>query len=459
MNRVFKKNNLAYFFALLIFSFYCSQALAATLTVPTTAYPTIQSAVDTAMAGDTVKVKWGGGTGPNGEYQENVVIHTPINLTCLAKKNKGNAVIDVSNTVTTYLGADFSAGISVETGAPGTVIKGCVVQFAQDCDPTTSPPCNLNSDDGMGIEVRAPDVQLLGVAVHGNQQEGIRIHGVGDNFKVSACQSNANGGAGFRIGEAGFLTTGGTMQKSIAIGNGNNGGAEGFIISCNGCNITNNDSDQNDTDGFYIEGDGNIIKGNSATANNVYGYQILGNNHTISGNRADISGDDCFRIGDINSDGNDNAFTNNIAINCGNDGFDVDCNSLGGTCGNIIGNRAIGVVNEAFDLNFHRDNTIAKNHAELAENQGFRLSDLMGVMFQNNTAVNNGRAGIRSSDGIDNTFYKNISKNNGGDGLRLVNAGEGALIEANKIEKNWQDGIDINREISIGNILHNNSDE
>ena len=43
---------------------------AATLTVPSRDYPTIQSAVDAAEDGDMVKVKKGGGAGPRGEYNE-----------------------------------------------------------------------------------------------------------------------------------------------------------------------------------------------------------------------------------------------------------------------------------------------------------------------------------------------------------------------------------------------------
>lgn len=457
MNRVFKKSCLGYLFAFLFLSSFFSQAMAATLTVPSAVYPTIQSAVDAAMAGDTVKVKWGGGLGDNGEYLENVIIETPINMICPPKKGKGAAVIDVSNTVTNLPGADYSAGIYIEAGGAGTTIKGCTVQFAQFCDLLTTPACPSNGAPGHGIVVDAPGVTLNKVLTHGCQASGVRIYGSGDDFLVKGSASRANGADGFRIGEDLDFADNGIITKSMARGNGNDGGSAGFSIQGNNLEITGNKSEQNDLEGFYVQGNSNLIQGNVTFSNNTYGFQILGNNHTIRGNGAINSGDDCFRVGDLASDGNDNDFLHNAAGACGNDGFNVDCNSLGGTCGDIIGNQVIYAVNEGFDLNFHRDNTIADNRAEGAENQGFRLSNLENVTVRNNIAVNNGRAGFRSSDGFDNTFFRNISRNNGGDGLRLVNTGDGTLIDSNKIEKNWQDGIDINRDVSIGNIIRNNA--
>lgn len=458
VQRSLRENVFTLLVAALLIAFGAAAAPAATLTVPSTAYPTIQSAVDAAAPGDTVKVKWGGGAGPNGEYFENVVIQTPIRLYCPTKKRKGPAVIDVSEKVTTIAGNDYSAGIYVESGGAGTTIDGCTVQFAQFCDAGTTPACPNNEAPGHGIAVNAADVTIMDVLVHGCQASGVRIYGSGDGFAMLNTTSNANGRNGFVVGEDDNRADNGTIKKCKASGNGNDEGGAGFSIQGYNLTVTGNRADQNDYEGFYIRGNGSLIRGNSATANNGHCYYIPGNDLVVEDNKADLCGDDCFRSGNIEvgNDGNDITFRNNTAYNCGNDGFDVDCNESGGSCGDITGNRAVGVVNEAFDLNFHRGNTIANNHAEMAENQGFRVSELDTVMFRNNTAVDNGRAGIRSSDGFDNIFRNNTSRNNGGDGLRLVNDGARALLEGNDIQGNWQDGIDINRDVSTGNVVNDN---
>jgi hypothetical protein len=84
--------------AALILVFLSVQAAqAATIVVPND-QPTIQDAVDAANPGDTVKVKFGKGGGPNGEYKENVYIDKQIKLLCPKDKKGRRAVIDASNT-------------------------------------------------------------------------------------------------------------------------------------------------------------------------------------------------------------------------------------------------------------------------------------------------------------------------------------------------------------------------
>ncbi len=56
-------------------------ARAATLVVPT-GPATITAAVLAASAGDTIIINKGGGTGPNGEYHEEVVVDKTLTIIC-----------------------------------------------------------------------------------------------------------------------------------------------------------------------------------------------------------------------------------------------------------------------------------------------------------------------------------------------------------------------------------------
>ena len=349
----------------------------ATLRVPTD-YPTIQDAVDAAIPGDTVLVFNGGGTGPNGEYQENVVVDKSISLVA-----SPSAVIDVSDKVTTRAGADYSAGITVL--ADGVTVEGFTVKFAHCCDSEDPDPACPNNDTwGVGIDVLAHGFVGVGNTLIGNEDGGIIV--MGDGFHIFRNIALGNLWLGFGVNgdggtiesneatrnvDLGFLITGDgiTLSRNKAVGS-----YCGFLGEVLVSSTVRNNKAVGNCLGFDCdECQGVTFERNQARENSYHGFSVWGlsDNITFSRNKSLRNGGDGFWVG---VDDNVTVVGNTSNNNAG-DGIDVEGSGLVEASFEVTGvvinsnkvkfNEGTGIENDAADADINY-NTVKRNYIDIA---------------------------------------------------------------------------------------------
>jgi len=331
-------------------AFGAGSAAAAIRTVPTAAYPTIQSAVDAAAPGDTVQVKKGGGLGTNGEYRENVVIDKGIRLLCL-----NSAVIDVSGLVTQRGGADYANGVSVVgPGGDGAWVEGCKVKFARACSSATNPACPLNDSPGAGISGNADRVVVrncrlvqnsVGVSLTGDLLAVIATQGIGNTAGIAVTSDHYFvSGNRVRGGSTGIMVRGGGVLRgnkaSVMIGT-------GIVLTGPTCGPATANVVSATLIGMLVNctAAGSEIRNNAAADNSAFGLQVVAtSNATIAWNSSRRN----FMAGIAVSQGANLSIFENVAQGNFGDGILVD--GVGDNVG-LRGNLVKGNAGDGINVN------------------------------------------------------------------------------------------------------------
>lgn len=195
-------------------------------------FPSIQAAVDTAVAGDTILVA-------EGVYEENVRMDKPLTLKSTGSPGK-----------TTVIAADRAAPTLSVTGASGFEVSGLT----------------LTGSASAGLTVRnSHDGRVSGNRAIGNEN-GILIYGSNDNIiEGNSGDSNALYGIYLERSHDNHV------EKNTASRNRDRGI---FLSYSNGNSIVDNDVNLNTWNGITLwESDENVIREN-LTLRNTYGIVI-----------------------------------------------------------------------------------------------------------------------------------------------------------------------------------------
>ena len=235
------------FLAVLLLSAAGRMADAATLNVPTAAYPTIQAAVNATQSGDTVIVADGTYSGPGNRD----IDFGGKSLTVTSQHGAAKTVIDCGGSASTD-GSGNHRGFYLHTGERSATISGFTIKN--------------------GYEAIAPSSGFGGGIYNDNAHD----NGVGGTIMVADCVitgNTASGGGGVYDNAIGGTITllrctvsGNTAQGGGGVNNDNNAG----VILLNDCTISGNTAQGGDGGGVSTV---NIYKGTTT----LTGCTISGN--------------------------------------------------------------------------------------------------------------------------------------------------------------------------------------
>ena len=238
-----------------VFLCFVTPAAAATLNVPTTAYPTIQAAVNAAASGDTVLVADGTYSGPGNRD----IDFNGKNLTVTSQHGAASTVIDCGGTNTTD-GSGNHRGFYLHSAETNAVIRGFTVKNGYEHGIASNPPDN---GYGAGLCIDGSSAVIQECIVSGNtaNYDGGGIFNYCRNNStvtltncvISANTSNYDGGGIFNGGDDQTSNNSNANPKIVLTnctisGNtaGSNGGGVENINSSSGsiiltaCTITGN---------------------------------------------------------------------------------------------------------------------------------------------------------------------------------------------------------------------------
>jgi parallel beta-helix repeat protein len=485
-----------------------SPAQAATLVVPT-AFPTIQDAVDAAVAGDVIKIK-------PGTYDENVdiltsdltimgtdkgvvvdgfdpgaamepVFHataTNVQFENLAVRNGEEDNIRCEGDACGFKNVRFGRSINgdcLRVNGNGALVRSSRFRAcgsnAIEIDGNTG---KITDNDIALVDSACVDLQGDGTVVKRNvirnceDSFGIQFEGDGTSVIENDIQATDNQGID------GFGTD--TVVQSNIIKNVEENGIE---LDGNQNTIKNNSvtSSTSFSDCYDLDGDDMIVVDNKARACSDGGFEIAGKNLTLKRNRVASAGNnDCFavsgdnalvqsNVGDLCEGGvqvfgeNPRVISNTVLNGGDDDGFQVFCADsdaidVATACdtGEVRGNFASGNNNddEGFQISVASGTgsfVVTGNTALENNDEGFEISMDDGEVT-NNVARRNGSEDHEGIGllGSDNLVEGNTSTDNGGGGLTL--SGDGNTVQRNVVEDNAIDGIRVSS--GTGNTIHNN---
>ncbi len=362
-------------FLLTLVSFVDSQAIAATLKVPSK-YDTIQEAIDAASAGDTIKIS-------KGRYTENIVVDKSLTIRGKKYKTRIQAADDASPVVTVAAdnvvlkqfdtrGGSFGVTASNVSNlrlqslrvqnaqADGVFLRnvtnaslnkcrvydnGGIGIFLEGNDPgagSAIQKCRVYDNSGNGISLEQPGTLVESNRIYNNGQTG--IYG-GDQVRRLRIRKNRVWGHAVYGIMFGYESGGHVAESNVCSENGiglflagSAGVAKrnicekneiGIEIGISAWLVENNKARKNTSDGFVVENDAagsnDILRKNESTDNGGHGYRLESgtSDSLFTDNLARGNAGHGFLVRPF---GGDDPFVleGNRAISNGGDGFNVE---------------------------------------------------------------------------------------------------------------------------------------
>jgi hypothetical protein len=292
----------------------CGRAEAGTLAVPSAGFPTIQSAIDTAVAGDTVVVG-------KGTYVEALDI---IEKTGIVLRAAGKVVIDAK---------DFNTGISVIESSD-VEVRGFTINDAREhsivvacSNNVVVKKCRIIGGDGDGIRLfSGSGCRLEHNVVHDVAHYGIRLLEIqpdepggfpcGGPVDAVLLQNRVEQAGGIGISITG---TGIVVEKNRVIDVGGDGmvatpdgpgtvfrknrivgtGGRGLVVQATGSTLDHNRIQKSSSSGVLLEpgAEGATLLGNKVVKAGTNGLVLDASSGSCTGARAIKSGTHGFMVG------------------------------------------------------------------------------------------------------------------------------------------------------------------
>ena len=440
-------------------------------------YPTIQSAVDAASAGDTVEVK-------PGTYRENV--HVPASRAGLTIDGGGKATIDALPAGGLAAGPGIRAtandvtlrGLKIKNGRGNSSLNGDGVHV-EGARPTIEDLEVWNCYDA-GIRVAAPDAKVrdcevrasyYGVRVLGDRADVKNVdctfveYGVfagGDDTRVTGCDFEQTGSYGVLIEGDGARIKG--CSANAAYAGYKIGGNDGVVNDC---------STRSAYHGVKVDGASVLVKKCDFTRLSGEALRLDGDGHRILDNEISDVGSHGIRItgGAATVSGNDVRRTYGAGISVEGGGFVIGDNDVRQSTTGYPGIHVDDANGGLIDSNDVRDCPTALrlgddcHSIELRENQardcgtyysGAYVIDGTGHVLVKNLAekVNGDGFYVR---GAGHTLRQNVAKACGSDGFD-IDSGSGHQVLDNVAKKNGGEGVDVSADYTFvrGNVLQKN---
>jgi parallel beta-helix repeat protein len=394
--------------------------LAATLLVdPASTNPavfhTIQSAVNAAASGDTIKVA-------AATYNENVTVSKSLTILggqVLMPGESGPSTVEYETT-----------GFTVSS-ANKVTIKGFTIE--SDLTSTTSTELGILATNSASSKFDNNVLVVSGIELDGGVTHTEVAHNsdsVGGRFAILVLgnrSSNADDTILDNTLSFGFLSLDASATGALVAGNTVTNGGNFALFSNAANNVT------------FV---GNTAENGNIVSLHTIGFDDSGNNNTYIGNTAQnnvgtgflLSGTGLILIGNIANDNFGNgieipAGTATLLFNTANNNRGTGIFVLSPGFSTVIGN----VANENHEAGFVISLTSGAIIGNVAENDGldgFRLNVTQSTVSAN-TANNNGDDGIQLRSGTDNTLSLNTANNNGADGIEVDDVATGNTLSNN----------------------------
>lgn len=439
-----------------------------------TAFPTIQSGIDAAVAGDKIVVK-------SGVYQENVLI--PPSHTGLSLKAAGRVTIEaraagglgagpairvecadvtvqgftIQNALT-GVAPPNRQGSGIETTGSGLVVRQVTFRSnsapaiaASDGDGTQVQDCSFFGNKS-ALNVTGDNVVLSGLQLANSDQAGIMI--TGGSATVTGCTITNCGGNAIKIDGPSCLV----FKNTVIVAS-----ERGVTVEGNWAKIRDNklsdlgdhavfvDGDHADVHdnkieqtgggtGVYLEGNNHIVRGNRIRRTRSHGIHVAGSNVSIHDNRVMHS----TAGSGIVTDGDNPLVTENHVADLLGDHTGISMHNaatIGLLDGNSVDNvsdAGIEVTSTCLDITI-RNNTVTR--AGNDHEDGFSIRG-DGHIVRGNTASNNAGDGF-NINGSQILVRANIANENGRDGFDIEGGSDVSVLE-NRAEKNAAEGIENN---------------
>ena len=408
-------------------------ASAATLNVPSNDYPTIQSAVDAAADGDTIKL----GRGP---FYESVTVAGTNNLKFLGKKTvwdgtfggSDNNCLTVTGSGTVVQGITFRFGrLHLIVKGDDSVVQQCVF-LGGDYEEETRAALSITGDDAVvqkcrfrgndeAVEITGDNAVFQknvvrqqdnnGVTVNGNGAEivknTIRTIEDGYGFELNGNDHFVTKNSIFRTDNEGVYANGDRnrvvkndfrfIDDAAVYVNGDNGlidrnksrhSDDGYGIEYSGNNgeVTKNVVQFHGYDdaAIYYSGDGGLVEGNTVTSSADAGIDYSGNMGVVRGNKLS----DLADVG-IEYSGDDGTIDRNTVEGSAEEGIDY-----GGARPTVTDNSVTDTFEDAdaFDINGggSAGGEISGNTARDGFEAGFTINGIVDATIADNTAIDCG---------------------------------------------------------------------
>lgn len=379
-----------------LFTAFTGAALAVECVRPTgagTCYATIQEAVDSASAGETVNIYPGMyaggvniGTGKDGVKL--VGMGTTPAAVVVGGSTSHGFVVDAANvTIRNITIAGVTDGIFVSM--PGGRITKVVVRGA----------------DGFGIGVRGADAVIQDTEVIGTSNDGIVTQfgaPYGENLLVTNSVVSQTRGSGMNLGGL----------NTRVIGN--------RVENCQ-------------SDAIYIDADHALVEKNTIQGTQGSAIRVANNYATIKGNR--VAGANNYAI---TTSGADPVVRDNVVTDSADVGFNVFCTTCSAAV--VADNIADGIFGDtAIMLSGASPGLLVQGNVARNSKRGINVS-ATDARIVGNSAIASGReeAGIVVG-GTGNTVSENLSRDNGNGGFRV--AGTGHQLATNRALTNGGSGF------------------